>query len=150
MLVRMGARLSCTLDLPLALAAVPLPALLLQPLVESSIKHPLKPRIKGGDECIRAFTGDAEYLIRTPPKDLSRRLDANSSWQVHRSRLVRASAIHTMRRDESGQLSLSLRGRKDKLGISRVYAPFFRGDVGRQLQADLGRPEQPVLASWTS
>ena len=48
MAVRMGPRLNYTLDLPAALAAVPVPTLLLQPLVENSIKHALEPRIEGG------------------------------------------------------------------------------------------------------
>ena len=48
MAVRMGPRLSYTLDLPPDLAAQPVPPLLLQPLVENSIKHGLEPKIEGG------------------------------------------------------------------------------------------------------
>lgn len=48
MQVRMGARLAYTLDLPAELASVTVPALLLQPLVENSIKHGLEPQIEGG------------------------------------------------------------------------------------------------------
>ena len=48
MSVRMGSRLHYTLDLPPALAQLTLPPLLLQPLVENSIKHGLEPKIEGG------------------------------------------------------------------------------------------------------
>ena len=48
MAVRMGPRLRYTLDLPDELAQVPVPTLLLQPLVENSIKHGLEPHVAGG------------------------------------------------------------------------------------------------------
>ena len=46
--VRMGPRLQVRLDLPAELAALPVPPLLLQPLVENSIKHGLEPQVAGG------------------------------------------------------------------------------------------------------
>ncbi|MDO9437543.1 sensor histidine kinase [Hydrogenophaga sp.] len=49
MAVRMGPRLRYTLDLPDALRAHPVPPLLLQPLVENSIRHGLEPSRHGGD-----------------------------------------------------------------------------------------------------
>jgi hypothetical protein len=48
MAVRMGARLQFSLDLPAELATLPVPPLLLQPLVENSIKHGLEPKVEGG------------------------------------------------------------------------------------------------------
>ena len=49
MAIRMGPRLRYVLDLPAELANWPLPALLLQPIVENSIKHGLEPSRAGGD-----------------------------------------------------------------------------------------------------
>jgi LytS/YehU family sensor histidine kinase len=46
--VRMGARLQTQLSLPEELRAVGVPPLLLQPLVENSIKHGLEPKVAGG------------------------------------------------------------------------------------------------------
>jgi hypothetical protein len=48
MQVRMGPRLQYRLDLPPALATLPVPPLLLQPLVENAIRHGLEPKIAGG------------------------------------------------------------------------------------------------------
>jgi two-component sensor histidine kinase len=54
MSVRMGPRLRYELDLPQDLAAVSVPTLLLQPLVENSIKHGLEPKVDGGTITVRA------------------------------------------------------------------------------------------------
>ncbi len=54
MAIRMGPRLSYTLDLPEALAQHPVPTLLLQPLVENSIKHGLEPKVAGGHITVSA------------------------------------------------------------------------------------------------
>ena len=48
MTIRMGPRLQYTLQLPPELAQHPVPALLLQPLVENSILHGLEPKVEGG------------------------------------------------------------------------------------------------------
>jgi signal transduction histidine kinase len=53
MAVRMGPRLRYTLDLPPDLAGLPVPPLLLQPLVENSIKHGLEPKVEGGSISVR-------------------------------------------------------------------------------------------------
>jgi sensor histidine kinase YesM len=52
--IRMGNRLQYSVDLPDRLKELPFPPMLVQPLVENSIKHGLEPRIEGGDIRIRA------------------------------------------------------------------------------------------------
>jgi signal transduction histidine kinase len=54
MAIRMGPRLSYTLDLPPELAQHPVPSLLLQPLVENSIRHGLEPKVEGGHISVSA------------------------------------------------------------------------------------------------
>ena len=49
MAVRMGPRLRVALSLPDELADCPVPALLLQPLVENAIRHGLEPAVAGGE-----------------------------------------------------------------------------------------------------
>ncbi len=54
MQVRMGPRLTYTLDLPADIAGQSVPTLLLQPLVENAIKHGLEPKIEGGSVAVSA------------------------------------------------------------------------------------------------
>jgi hypothetical protein len=62
MQIRMGERLHTHFDLPDALAALPVPPLLLQPLVENSIKHGLEPKVEGGRIDVSARR-DGEQLV---------------------------------------------------------------------------------------
>ncbi|MES3012875.1 MAG: histidine kinase [Pseudomonadota bacterium] len=64
MQVRMGERLQTRFELPEALAELPVPPLLLQPLVENCIKHGLEPAVAGGriDMCAAR---DGKLLVLT-------------------------------------------------------------------------------------
>jgi len=62
MAVRMGPRLHYTLALPPELAELPVPALLLQPLVENSIQHGLEPKVEGGSITVQARR-DGQQLV---------------------------------------------------------------------------------------
>jgi len=64
MRVRMGARLQFELDLPPELAGQQIPPLLLQALVENSIKHGLEPSVQGGRIDIRAARAGAQLMLQ--------------------------------------------------------------------------------------
>ena len=64
MRIRMGDRLVMQLDLPDALAQLPVPPLLLQPLVENAIKHGLEPSVEGGRIEVGAHR-DGDRLVLT-------------------------------------------------------------------------------------
>lgn len=81
---------------------------------------------EAADKYVRVLTADAELLIRTPLKELLPQLDSAEFWQVHRGAVVRASAIHCVHRDEAGKLSLELRGLRQRLPVSRLYAGRFK------------------------
>jgi signal transduction histidine kinase len=63
MAVRMGPRLQVCLDLPDALASHPIPPLLLQPLVENSIRHGLEPSVAGGELRVGARQQGGHLLL---------------------------------------------------------------------------------------
>lgn len=81
---------------------------------------------EAADKYLRVVTAGREYLIRTSLRQLLPQLDAQRFWQVHRGTVVRADAIATALRDESGKVRLKLRDRPEMLPVSRVYAHLFK------------------------
>ncbi len=81
---------------------------------------------EAADKYVRVLTAAHEYLIRTPLKQLLPQLDADTFWQVHRAVVVRSEAIESVQRDEAGKLHLALRGRGERIAVSRLYAHLFR------------------------
>ncbi len=82
---------------------------------------------EAADKYVRVVTAEREHLIRLSLRELLPQLDAQQFWQVHRSLVVRATAITTATRDESGKVLLQLRGRAERLTASRLYAHLFKG-----------------------
>jgi DNA-binding LytR/AlgR family response regulator len=81
---------------------------------------------EAADKYVRVLTATREYLIRTPLKQLLPQLDASTFWQVHRAVAVRSDAIESVHRDDTGKLTLTLRGRSESIPVSRLYAHLFR------------------------
>ena len=81
---------------------------------------------EAADKYLRVLTADADLLIRTPLKELLLQLHGRDFWQIHRGTVVRATAVHSVTRDESGRLSLRLRGRSECWPVSRLYASRFK------------------------
>jgi len=81
---------------------------------------------EAADKYVRVVTAEREHLIRTSLRDLVPALDASRFWQIHRGTVVRADAIASAVRDETGKLSLALRGRPEKLVVSRLYGHLFK------------------------
>jgi DNA-binding LytR/AlgR family response regulator len=81
---------------------------------------------EAADKYVRVVMQDGEVLVRTPLKDLLPQLDAQLFWQVHRGTVVRSTGIDSVHRDEAGKLHLVLRGRRERLPVSRLYAHLFK------------------------
>lgn len=81
---------------------------------------------EAADKYVRVLTAPREYLLRTALRDIQPRLDPQVFWQVHRSIVVRSTAIQSVSRDEAGKLHLHLHGRPERLPVSRMYAHLFR------------------------
>lgn len=81
---------------------------------------------EAADKYLRVLTADQELLIRTPLRELLAQLDPAEFWQIHRGTVVRANAIESATRDETGKLFLRLRGRVENWPVSRLYAVRFR------------------------
>jgi len=75
----------------------------------------------------RVQTAQQEALIRKPIKELIEELDPAQFWQIHRSTLINARAIAGVIRDERGRQLVAIKGRSEKLEVSRSYAHLFKG-----------------------
>ncbi|MEP6505607.1 MAG: LytTR family DNA-binding domain-containing protein [Betaproteobacteria bacterium] len=82
---------------------------------------------EAADKYVRVVAGTREALIRMSLRELLPRLPAERFWQIHRGTVVRADAIATATRDDSGKVFLTLRERPERLVASRLYAHLFRG-----------------------
>ncbi len=82
--------------------------------------------LEAADKYVRVLTAEREYLIRTPLKELLPQLNPARFWQIHRGTVVNHHCIELALRDEQGRLSLLLRGRPERLAVSRLFACQFK------------------------
>ena len=82
---------------------------------------------EAADKYVRVLTATREHLIRTSLRELLPQLDPQRFWQVHRGTVVQAREIEQALRDEAGRVQLVLRHRPERINVSRIYAPRFRG-----------------------
>lgn len=75
----------------------------------------------------RVVHEDGEALIRTPLKELLAQLDPNRFWQVHRAVIVNHHHIAAAVRIDESNMQLTLRGRPERLPVSRHFQPRFKG-----------------------
>ena len=92
MRARMGGRLTSTIELPAALAAVPVPPGIVLTLVENALEHGIQPKLEGGEVRVRAFEETGRLVIEVldtglgPAADLTEGIGLANT----RARLARA------------------------------------------------------------
>jgi DNA-binding LytR/AlgR family response regulator len=78
------------------------------------------------DKYTRVQTEGFEALIRKPIKELLEELDPDEFWQIHRATVVRIDAVEQVSRDIRGHQVVQVRGRAEKLEVSRSFSHLFR------------------------
>jgi DNA-binding LytR/AlgR family response regulator len=78
------------------------------------------------DKYITVATRDGDSIIRMPLRELLEQLDEEIFWQIHRGTVVNSQHIAHAKRDELGHLTLTLKGRKDEIPVSRQFAHLFK------------------------
>ena len=78
------------------------------------------------DKYVRVVTASDEVQIRTPLRDLLAALDPETFWQIHRSVIVRAGAIHRIETGADGRMKLSVKGRTEELPVSQAFQFRFK------------------------
>ena len=71
-------------------------------------------------------TDKFEALIRKPVRDLAEELDPALFWQIHRATLVNVNAIEGVTRDIRGRHLVLIKGKPDKLEVSRSFLHLFK------------------------
>jgi DNA-binding LytR/AlgR family response regulator len=71
-------------------------------------------------------TDKFEALIRKPVRDLADELDPALFWQIHRATLVNVNAIEGVTRDIRGRHLVMIKGRPEKLEVSRSFLHLFK------------------------
>ena len=74
--------------------------------------------------CVQTATFEA--LIRKPVRDLAEELDPALFWQIHRATLVNVNAIEGVTRDIRGRHLVLVKGRSEKLEVSRSFLHLFK------------------------
>jgi DNA-binding LytR/AlgR family response regulator len=74
----------------------------------------------------RVQTQAFEALIRKPIKELVDELDPNEFWQIHRAIVVRVDAITQVSRSLRGNQVVQVKGRDEKLEVSRSFNHLFK------------------------
>jgi DNA-binding LytR/AlgR family response regulator len=78
------------------------------------------------DKYVVVHSNGIEHLVRQSLKELTAQLDNDVFVQIHRSTLVNMALVDRVEKDELGKLSVSVKGLKKKLAVSRVYAHLFK------------------------
>ncbi|HNZ64731.1 MAG TPA: LytTR family DNA-binding domain-containing protein [Smithella sp.] len=81
---------------------------------------------QSGDKYTLVMTAEGEALIKKSIKELSRELDPQKFWQIHRGTIVNVSRIEIVARSFTGRGVLKLKNRPDTLTVSRQYLHLFR------------------------
>ncbi len=65
--------------------------------------------------------------MKTALRELASELDPRHFWQVHRGTIVNIRAIDTVTIDKSGRREITLKGRPERLEVSRTFSHLFKG-----------------------
>lgn len=68
-----------------------------------------------------------EAFVRKALTDLAAQLDPRQFWQIHRATLVNVDFIDSVGRDALGAMSPALKGRGERLAVSKAFEHQFRG-----------------------
>ena len=78
------------------------------------------------DKYTRVQTERFEALIRKPIKELIDELDPKEFWQIHRATVVRVDAIEQVSRNLRGHQVVHVKGREERLEVSRTFNHLFK------------------------
>ena len=81
---------------------------------------------QAADKYTAVISKDKEYLIRKTIKELEKNLDPEKFWKIHRSSIVKISAIDKVSRSITGRYIIKIAEHKEPLTVSRSYIHLFK------------------------
>jgi DNA-binding LytR/AlgR family response regulator len=78
------------------------------------------------DKYVTVVSAEGEALVRMSMRELMTRIDTTDFKQIHRSVVVNINHIASATRDDVGHYTLSVRGMKRTLKVSRAFSHLFR------------------------
>ena len=74
----------------------------------------------------RVVLADSEALVKIALKDVLAGLDSERFWQIHRGTVVNVKAVAAVERLDAERMEVIVRGRAEKLPVSRSFTHLFR------------------------
>ncbi len=81
---------------------------------------------ESADKYVSVYTQSDEALIREPLRKLLPRLDPDRFAQIHRGTIVNLDYVEAATRDDTGKVSLMLKGHAKQPVVSRLYRHLFQ------------------------
>ena len=81
--------------------------------------------LQAQDKYTVVVTAAGESLVRKPIREFAAALDPEVFWQIHRATIVNSRYIASFKREDE-HAEVILRGKKEKLEVSRSYTSRFR------------------------
>ncbi len=81
---------------------------------------------ESADKYITVYTQEGESLIREPLRKLLSQLDQSQFAQIHRGAIVNMKGVEAAVRDDSGKVTLRLKGHDKQPTVSRLYRHLFQ------------------------
>lgn len=81
---------------------------------------------ESADKYVSVHTEEHEALIREPLRSLLPQLNPNQFAQIHRRTIVNLSKVESAVRDDTGKVTLRLKGHSSQPVVSRIYRHLFQ------------------------
>ncbi|MCG8634551.1 MAG: LytTR family DNA-binding domain-containing protein [Desulfobacterales bacterium] len=84
---------------------------------------------KAEDKYTVVFTGQKEFLIKIPVRELENRLDPDNFWRVHRNAIVNVEKVKKITRSFTNQMMVNFQDTRETIAVSRSFEHLFKHDL---------------------
>lgn len=81
---------------------------------------------KAEDKYTTVLTGQKEFLIKAPIRDLENQLDPENFWRVHRSTIINIEKVKKITRSFTNQMVVNFQNSSKTIAVSRSFEHLFK------------------------